>query len=110
MSFNADNPSPIMSQPQKKCPHCQQWSAWNQNIEDTCQYCEEPLSPREIAEQLVEQNKDTSDQFELKLKFIPIHKNDHPLLKVAKRFVQGFQLLFFTIISLAVWLATAFAG
>jgi hypothetical protein len=97
-----------MSQPQKKCPHCQQWSTWNQNIEDTCQYCGASLSPREVEEQLTEQNKDTSDQFKIKL--IRINEHDHPVLKIFKRFIQGFQLLFFSIVSFTVWLATAIAG
>lgn len=99
-----------MSQPQKKCPHCHQWSSWNQKVDDTCQHCNGTLSPKELKEQKEEEARDKSDNFGMELKLITINEDDHPLLKLAKRLIQGGQLLFFAIVSFVVWLATAIAG
>lgn len=96
-----------MSKPIKKCPECGKWSEWNHSPEDRCEHCGSLLSPREYEES----NKPAEeDKFGMEIKLIPIHSTDSGILIAIKRVIQGFQLLFFGIVSFLVWLATAIAG
>jgi len=31
---------------EKKCPHCGEWSTWNQKLDDPCDHCGKPLGKR----------------------------------------------------------------
>lgn len=96
-----------MSKPIKKCPECGKWSKWNHNPDDKCEHCGSLLSPREYEES----NKSVEeDKFGMELKLIQINEKDSSVLVFFKRIIQGFQLLFFGIVSFLVWLATAIAG
>lgn len=96
-----------MSKPIKKCPECGKWSEWDHGTEDRCEHCGSLLSPREYEES---QKPKEKDKFGMELNLIKIKEKDSPVLVFFKRIIQGFQLLFFGIVSFLVWLATAIAG
>ena len=42
---------------EKKCPHCEKWSVWNTNVNDTCQHCGKVLAPLEQQQQILKENR-----------------------------------------------------
>jgi predicted amidophosphoribosyltransferase len=92
----------------KKCPHCQQWSSWQQNPDDRCAHCGELLDPRAqknavAREQLANQKMPT-------VLLVEIKPEDGAVVRFFKTIIRGGQLLFAAIMAFFVWLVTVVAG
>ncbi len=51
---------------EKKCPHCGQWTSWNQRPEDTCTHCGGVLDPRTVQQKedrIARERKQVEDSF-----------------------------------------------
>ncbi|WP_400190612.1 hypothetical protein [Hymenobacter sp. B81] len=92
----------------KKCPHCGQWSAHQQQPDDRCEHCHELLDPQGPAKQA---EMEQAWKWELPpAMLIPIHPTDPWWLRGPKYLVRGGQLLFAATVSFVIWLVTALAG
>lgn len=90
----------------KKCPHCGQWSAWQQQAADRCTHCSQPLDPQRVASQQAR----TEQSQKPGLTLIEIKPDDGPVLSFFKYLVRGGQLAFAAIMAFLVWLVTALAA
>lgn len=92
---------------QKKCPHCQQWSDWDQDIEDTCEHCGQKLSLMEIQRnQKREEERIANEQ---KWMFY-IQKSDPPFMVFLKKAGNLFYTVFMAIMTFLLWLIAALPG
>ncbi|QNP51690.1 hypothetical protein [Hymenobacter qilianensis] len=92
----------------KKCPHCQQWSAWQHNPTDRCEHCGELLDPR--AHQSAIQRNELENQKTSSLILMEIKPEDKGLARFFKTIVRGGQLAFAAILSFIIWVVTVVAG
>jgi hypothetical protein len=96
-------------QSSKKCPHCGEWSDWNQQLSDTCQHCGALLSDQAFLSAAArEAEQQEKKGFEIGL--IPIHPSDSWPVVVLKRLVQAIQISFVAIVSFIIWFLTMLAG
>ena len=94
----------------KKCPHCQQWSAWAQNPEDRCEHCQHILDPVTMARQQAREERNRKEKERFAVEFIRINTDDAWYLQFIKRIGLGFQIAFVSIVSLFIWFITLLAG
>ena len=92
----------------KKCPHCQQWSAWQHNPADRCEHCGQLLDPQRHAS--TEAREERARQKPPTLLLVELHPDDSPAMRFLKTIVRGGQLAFAAILSFFVWLATVVVG
>jgi methionyl-tRNA synthetase len=92
---------------QKKCPHCGNWSEWNQHIDDTCDHCGKNLSPVEVKRDKV--RKDEKKKNEEEWMFY-IKESDTSLVKFFKKVGNGFYTVFMAIMTFILWLIAALPG
>ncbi len=92
-----DNQSSI-----KKCPNCGQWSTWNLSVDDTCDFCGALLDPKAVEAR--DRREEREAEAEPAIKLIPIHPDDHPVLKFLKTIARGAQIVFMALISFFIWL------
>ena len=92
----------------KKCPHCQQWSTWQQRPDDRCEHCGELLDPQAqrsaLAREEVEKQKMPS------IMLIEIKPDDGAVVRFFKTIVRGGQLAFAAILAFIVWVVTVLVG
>jgi len=92
----------------KKCPHCQQWSTWQQRSDDRCEHCGELLDPQayqsDLAREKVAQQKMPS------VVLVQIKPEDGPVVRFFKTIVRGGQLAFAAILAFIVWVVTVLVG
>jgi len=86
----------------KKCPYCQQWSAWHLQPTDRCEHCGQLLDPRahDHAQQAA------TEQQKPGIRLLEIGPDDKGLLRLLKLLVRGGQLLFVAIMGFFIWLVT----
>ncbi|RAU81790.1 hypothetical protein [Pontibacter arcticus] len=94
----------------KKCPHCGQWSGWNQNPTDRCEHCHKILDPVKVASQQAQEVRKQEEKERFSVNFIQVDPDDAWYTKFFKRIGLGFQLAFVSIISLILWLIAFLAG
>lgn len=94
----------------RKCPHCGQWSAWNQEPTDRCQFCQHLLDPDAFARQQAQEDRKAEEKERFTVDFIKIDPDDPFFLKFFKRIGLGFQLLFVAIMTFILWLIAFLAG
>jgi len=87
----------------KKCPHCGQWSPWNQNPEDHCEHCHSPLDPVTLARQQAQQEQQQKEKQRIFLDLIRIDPNDPWFTRFTKKIGLGFQLAFVAIVTFFIW-------
>lgn len=92
----------------KKCPHCQQWSSWQQGPGDHCEHCGELLDPR--AQQSAINRQKAANQKMPSVMLIEIKPDDGLVVRFFKHIVRGGQLTFAAIIAFIVWLVTVLVG
>jgi hypothetical protein len=95
----------------KKCKHCGKWSHWNQQVNDTCQFCGHLLDEKAFLAQAkseVEANEKNPCQINMEL--IKIYPTDSFFVKIGKRVVQAVQISFIAILSFILWFLTMLAG
>jgi predicted amidophosphoribosyltransferase len=100
------NSPPLSSS--KKCPHCQQWSIWQQSPYDHCEHCGELLDPR--AQQSAVDREQASRQKMPAAFLVEIKPEDGALVRFLKTVIRGGQLFFAAILAFIVWLVTVIAG
>ena len=93
----------------KKCPHCGQWSSWQQQTGDLCTHCGQPLDPQRLAGEAARREQEARPAAP-GLTLIEINPEDGLLLSCLKYVVRGGQLAFAAILAFLVWLVTALAA
>ena len=94
----------------KKCPHCQQWSAWHHQVTDRCEHCQGLLDPKAHQRVLDQDTREEAEKKQFNVVLIEILPTDSAFTKFWKRIVQGFQLTFMAILSFILWLIALLAG
>ncbi|AMM51497.1 hypothetical protein TH61_10380 [Rufibacter sp. DG15C] len=94
----------------KKCPHCQHWSAWHQQVTDRCAHCQSLLDPKAYQRLLDQDTRQEAEKNQFNVVLIEILPTDSAFTKFWKRIVQGFQLTFMAILSFILWLIALLAG
>ncbi|QNF31328.1 RNHCP domain-containing protein (plasmid) [Adhaeribacter swui] len=87
----------------KKCPHCGQWSHWNQNPEDRCEHCRNPLDPITLNRQQAKYDLQQQEKQRFSLDLIRINPDDSWFIRFTKKVGLGFQLIFVAIITFFIW-------
>lgn len=95
---------------EKKCPHCGQWSAWQQQHDDRCRHCGQLLDPRAQRMHTFREQQRADNKKKLAALLVAVRADDPWHVRVGKRLFNGVQLVFAAIISFIIWLATAVAG
>lgn len=90
---------------EKKCPHCGQWTEWQQHIDDKCQHCGKYLQEEARQDEVKAENrrKQLEEQFK---KYWPfdVKPSDPFIIKGLKWTGYGIYMVFVGIISLIAWL------
>lgn len=92
----------------KKCPHCQQWSVWQQQPDDRCQHCGQLLDPRTHAEEAGREAAGPPPP--AGLRWLQIQPDDGAAVRFLKTIGQGGQWLFAAVVGFFVWLVTMMAA
>tara|TARA_R100000455_G_C6257780_1_gene113417 strand:+ start:695 stop:979 length:285 start_codon:yes stop_codon:yes gene_type:complete len=92
---------------QKKCPHCGQWSDWNQNLTDTCQHCGKPLGGKDLENQ---QKREADKKSNEENWMFYIKEDDSDLVKTFKKIGNFFYTIYMAIITFIPWLIAALPG
>jgi endogenous inhibitor of DNA gyrase (YacG/DUF329 family) len=92
----------------KKCPHCGQWSGWQQQPDDRCEQCQQLLDPQ--ARHRAEEQERIAQQPVSQFMMIEIKPTDGAVLRFFKYLVRGGQLAFGAFMAFMIWLVTAMAG
>jgi len=100
-------PSPL-PEATKKCPHCEQWTTWQQQPTDHCQHCGQELEPYRAASN--EARAQLEQQPMSKLVLIEVKPDDGTFMRFLKRIIQGGQLAFAGLLAFVVWFLTTLAG
>ncbi|UOR06352.1 hypothetical protein MUN82_04470 [Hymenobacter aerilatus] len=91
----------------KKCPHCQEWSAWNQRPNDRCEHCGEFLDPR--AQKRLEEQQQKAKQPDQPT-FFEIQPDDNVVVRFFKRMGRVGQVVFGAILAFFIAVVTFAAG
>ncbi|WP_207435468.1 hypothetical protein [Sabulibacter ruber] len=94
----------------KKCPHCGQWSTWNQEPTDLCQHCLNLLDPVAVERQQAQEDRREEEKKRFTVDLIQIKADDSAFTKIWKSIGLGFQLAFVGIVSFILWLIALLAG
>jgi predicted amidophosphoribosyltransferase len=103
-----DLPTPPLPLATKKCPHCGQWTSWQQRPTDRCEHCGQELEPYRAASEQASQER--ADQAMPKIMLIEINPEDGAMLRFFKRVIQGGQLAFAGLVAFLVWVVTLVVG
>ena len=91
----------------KKCPHCQQWSAWNQRPNDRCEHCGEFLDPRGQRQAEAKRQKESQPKAP---SFFEIQSDDNVVVRFFKRIGRAGQVVFGAILAFFIAVITFVAG
>lgn len=91
----------------KKCPHCHQWSEWNQDKTDRCEHCGALLAP-EVVER--EEKRDKKKKEEEDGWVFNVQPNDSPFKVLLKKVGKVGYVIFMAIVSFIVWLIAFLPG
>ncbi|RYD71057.1 MAG: hypothetical protein EOP53_24305 [Sphingobacteriales bacterium] len=96
----------------KKCPSCQEYSAWDGKIDSTCEFCGQVLDPRTLRETrlIEEKNKQAQLKFEHPVFWVSIKPGDKPLTVFGKRIITFAQIIYMAVISFLLWVTAIVAG
>jgi len=94
----------------RKCPHCGQWSTWNQDPADRCDHCGNVLDPDALARQHASDERKEEESQRFSVDFIKIDPDDPFFLRFFKKIGLGFQVLFVAIVTFIIWLIAFLAS
>ena len=92
----------------KKCPHCEQWSTWQQRPDDRCEHCGELLDPQ--AQRSALARDEVAKQKMPAVMLIEIKPDDGAVVRFFKTIIRGGQLAFAAILAFIVWFVTVLVG
>ncbi|EON75691.1 hypothetical protein ADIS_3841 [Lunatimonas lonarensis] len=92
---------------EKKCPHCNAWSKWNQDINDTCEHCGHQLGGADLHyhEKRLAQEKANRENW-----IFYIKDTDSGFMKGAKKVGNFFYTIYISIITFIAWLIAVLPG
>ncbi|MGV3586565.1 MAG: hypothetical protein ACO1OF_06170 [Adhaeribacter sp.] len=93
----------------KKCPHCGEWSEWDQQPTDTCQFCGALLDDRTLLREAARE-AESRNKKQLEIDIIEVYPTDSFFVKIGKRIIQAIQISFIAIVSFIIWFLTMLAG
>lgn len=91
----------------KKCPHCGQWTIWNNKLDDRCTHCNTLLNQRRLAE--IELHHKREEEHKAK-DLYRIRETDGPMMIVWRRILLVFHLIFGGISWLLIWMFASAPG
>ncbi len=71
----------------KKCPHCQQWSTWQQLPDDRCEHCGDLLDPQAYRSALA--REEVAQQQLPSVMLVEIKPGDGAVVRFFKTIVRG---------------------
>lgn len=92
---------------EKKCPHCGEWSKWNQQFTDVCEHCGRTLGGRDLDYQ---QKRAAQEQANRENWIFYIKENDTDFVKGVKNAGNFFYTVYISIITFIAWLIAALPG
>lgn len=99
---------PLPPHATKKCPHCQQWTPWQQQPSDCCVHCGQVLEPYRVAS---DQEREKLEQVpNSQLMLIEIKPEDGAVVTFFKYIIRGGQMAFAAIVAFVIWFLTTLAG
>ncbi len=84
------------------CDHCKEWTSVEQYF---CQHCGEIVEEERLEEERI---RHENTKFDLHL--IPIRETDHLIVKGIKHIIRTVQIVYFTILSIILWLIAMTPG
>lgn len=92
---------------EKKCPHCGEWSSWDQDLNDVCDHCGKPLGGIDLIykEKRAAQEKASEEQWVFFIK-----ETDSEFVKKAKKVGNFFYTVYISIITFIAWVIAALPG
>ena len=96
-----------MASGEKKCPHCGKWSVWNQNLNDPCVHCGNPLGGIDLVyhEKRVAQKKANEEQW-----IFNIREDDTEFVKYLKKIGNFFYVIYMAILTFIAWVVAFLPG
>ena len=92
---------------EKRCPHCGNWSSWNQRLEDPCEHCGQPLGGEDLVHRQ-QQEKKAQERAESWIFYI--REDDSDFTKFWKKVGNTFYIIYMSILSFFAWLIAALPG
>ncbi|GAA4352471.1 hypothetical protein GCM10023185_12190 [Hymenobacter saemangeumensis] len=92
----------------KKCPHCGQWTRWQQQPTDRCEHCGQVLEPYRAASD--EERRKLEEKQDYNPILIEIQPDDSAVVRFFKHIIRGGQMAFAALVAFVVWLVTVIAG
>ncbi len=94
----------------KKCPHCGEWSEYQDNIHEDCYFCLKPLEPESIQDNQNYEQKGQEYYDKLFEPFFIINPNDFLLVKLLKHTINLLGLIYISIVSFIIALIALLPG
>lgn len=96
-----------MGMGEKKCPHCGKWSFWNQDLNDVCVHCGEPLGGRDLVyhEKRQAQEKANEEQW-----IFYVGDDDPEFVKYLKQIGNFFYVIYMGILTFIAWVIAFLPG
>jgi hypothetical protein len=92
---------------EKKCPHCGNWSSWNQNLKDTCDHCGKSLGGIDLEYQEIRARDKQANEEQW---IFYIKESDSSFIKAMKKTGNFFYTVYMSIITFLAWLIAALPG
>ncbi len=83
----------------KKCPHCGEWSEYQDNIHEECYFCLKPLEPDTVKDYQNYEKKGKEYYEKLFEPFFPIKPQDSWFIKGIKYIVNTIGLIYVSMVS-----------
>lgn len=92
---------------EKKCPHCGEWSPWNQNLKDVCEHCGKPLGGKDLEYQ---EKRKTQKQANEEQWIFYIKETDNNFVKGIKKAGNFFYVIYMAILTFVAWVIAFLPG
>ena len=91
----------------KKCPHCGEWTVWNNKLNDRCTHCSELLDQRRIKEVELHHEREREHKAN---DLYAIRETDGPFMIVWRRIMLVFHIIFGGIAWIFIWMFASTPG
>lgn len=92
---------------EKKCPHCGNWTQWQNQPSDRCEHCNETLDERTV--KLQQEWLDEKREFYEK-NFYRIREDDGVFMVIVRKVAMVFHMIFAAITWLIMWVVMSVNG